>query len=107
VEVNVEPGPASEDGVRLRFKTAGPPREVSVLPYESESGLAGRWRVGAVDDGLDAGQRRATAVLVEDSSDGAAWLVLGGTGGLLLEHVETGTRVREPYLLLSRAIDME
>jgi hypothetical protein len=48
----------------------------------------------------------ALAVLVEDSSDGTAWLVVGGSGGLLLEHAETGARVREPYLLLARTTEL-
>ena len=39
---------------------------------------------------------------MEDSSDGSAWLIAGGTHGLVLEHEETGTRVREPYLVLSK-----
>jgi hypothetical protein len=52
------------------------------------------------DDGVSPGD--PFAVLVEDSSDGTAWLIVGGSGGLLLEHAESGERVREPYLVLSR-----
>jgi hypothetical protein len=108
VEVNVEPCAASEDGVRLRFKTAGQaPRDVSTIPYESEAGLAGRWRVTAVNEDETAAAVRAFAVLVEDSSDGTAWLIAGGSGGLLLEHAETGDRVREAYLVLSRTSDLD
>jgi hypothetical protein len=106
VEVNVEPCVASEDGVRLRFKAAGPPRDVSTIPYESEVGLAGRWRVTAVNDDDTVAAASAFAVLVEDSSDGTAWLIAGGSGGLLLEHTETHERVREAYLVLSRASDL-
>jgi hypothetical protein len=106
VEVLVEPCAASEDGVGLRFKTAGAPRPVSSLPYESESGLAGTWHVSAVDENEEAIQGAAYAVLVEDSSDGTAWLVVGGRGGLLLEHTETGAHVREAYLVLSRQTDL-
>jgi len=45
---------------------------------------------------------RRARVLVEDSSDGTAWLIAGGAHGLVLDHVETGARVREPYLVLSK-----
>ena len=105
VSVDVEPGPASEDGVFLRFKrVAGAderaPRDVS---YESEDGLDGRWRVLAADDPDAASTRPARAWLVEDSSDGSAWLVVGGAQGLVLVHEATGRRVREPYLVLSNA----
>jgi hypothetical protein len=102
VEVRVEPCAASEDGVELRFKAAGARRPVTTLPYESEAGLAGTWRVTAVDADDSVPHGEAFAVLVEDSSDGTAWLIVGGSGGLLLEHAESGERVREPYLVLSR-----
>ncbi len=117
VHVDVEPGPASEDGISLRFKRAldgqagGQERLVHELPYESESGLSGRWQVRAANDANDGhdGETEpafgggARAILVEDSSDGVAWLVVGGRHGLLLVHPETGTRVREPYLVLSKS----
>jgi hypothetical protein len=106
VEVSVEPCAASQDGVHLRFKTAGASRGVRVVPYESESGEGGRWRVTAMTEDEQESTAEALAVLVEDSSDGAAWLVVGGTGGLCLEHVDTGSRVREPYLLLSRTTEL-
>jgi hypothetical protein len=107
VYVDVEPGPASEDGVSLRFKRAQPgeagaERIVRELPYESESGLAGQWTVRAADDADGTQTGDARLVRVEDSSDGEAWLVVGGTQGLVLENVETGDVVREPYLLLSK-----
>jgi hypothetical protein len=103
VSIDVEPGPASADGVSLRFKQAGDPRTVSELPYESEDGLEGTWRVWAVD-GADEAGRDATAVLVDDSSDGVAWLIVGGRHGLVLEHAATRERRREPYLLLSKSL---
>jgi hypothetical protein len=104
VEVDVEPGPASEDGLTMRWKRApgGDERAPADLPYESEAGLAGRWRAHAADDAEAEALRPARAYLVEDSSDGTAWLVVGGPHGLLLEHIGTGTRVREPYLVLSK-----
>ena len=103
VDVTLAACAVAEDGLTLRFKSAGPARRVSELAYESEDGLSGRWRVAAVDaDGaIDAPD--ALAVPVEDSSDGTVWLIAGGTGGLRLEHVETGTLAREPYLVLSIA----
>jgi hypothetical protein len=108
VHVNVEPGPASEDGVSMRWKRAAltDDRVVREVPYESEAGLDGTWRVLAADD-EDATQTRAAhAVLVDDSSDGVAWLVVGGTHGLVLEHADSGARAREPYLLLSKSTSL-
>lgn len=104
IAVDVEPGAASEDGVSLRFKVAGEERVARVVPYESEDGVDGRWRVFAVE-GDERGDARA--VLVEDSSDGVAWLVVGGAHGLLLEHVDTGAIAREPYLVLSKTARVE
>jgi hypothetical protein len=102
ITIEVEPGPASEDGLVLRFKCAGAPRPIRALPYESEDGVDGTWLVFATDE-EDGGERRAaTAVQVDDSSDGIAWLVAGGRHGLVLEHEATGALVREPYLVLSR-----
>jgi hypothetical protein len=106
VSIDVEPGPASEDGVSLRFKRVEGAREQAPadLPYESEQGVDGRWRVFATDDPDGASTRPARALLVEDSSDGSAWLIAGGTHGLVLEHEESGARVREPYLVLSKSV---
>jgi hypothetical protein len=114
VHVDVEPGPASEDGVTMRFKRAvdraGEPEGALVVhhvPYESEAGLAGDWTVRAAldSDGTQFGD--ANAFLVEDSSDGLAWLVAGGPHGLVLVHGGTGTRVHEPYLLLSKTVKLD
>lgn len=104
VHVDVEPGLASEDGVSLRFKrVAGvAERDPAEIPYESEAGLDGRWSVRATDDADGEATRPARALLVEDSSDGSAWLIVGGAHGLLLVHEESGTRVREPYLVLAK-----
>jgi hypothetical protein len=102
IEIEVEAGAASADGVSLRFKCAGAPRAARVIPYESEDGLGGTWRVFAANDEEGTDLSPATAVQVEDSSDGLAWLVAGGRHGLVLEHEASGARVREAYLLLSK-----
>jgi hypothetical protein len=104
IYVDVEAGPASEDGVSLRFKrvAGADERAPEALRYESEQGLDGRWRVLATDDPDGVTTRPVRALLVEDSSDGSAWLIVGGMHGLVLEHEESGTRVREPYLVLSK-----
>ena len=102
VSVDVEAGPACEDGLSLRFKVAGEERVVRELPYESEQGLDGRWRVFAAHDAEATQRGDARVVLVDDSSDGVAWLVIGGAHGLVLEHIETGAVSREAYLLLSK-----
>ena len=100
--MQVEPGAAAADGIGLRFKRAGEARPVRLVPYESEEGLGGTWRVFALASD-DEGAERVTALAtpVEDSSDGTAWLVVGGAAGLLLEHTATGVIAREPYLLLA------
>jgi hypothetical protein len=106
VRVDVEPGPGSDDGVSLRWRRAAGggdrDRVVREVPYESDDGLDGIWHVRAADNAEATRTRDARAVLVEDSSDGAAWLVVGGAHGLVLEHAATGTRLREAYLLLSK-----
>ena len=102
VTIDVQPGEGCEDGILLRFRTAGDPFAIESVPYESEAGLAGEWRLHAIDDADAADRRPAKAVLVEDSSDGIAWLVAGGSHGLLLVHAQTGQELREPYLLLAR-----
>jgi hypothetical protein len=89
----------TEDGSTLRFKCAGPSRTIERVPYETEDGTAGMWRVTASSG------EPASCVLVDDSSDGVAWLI-SGAEGVLLVHEESGARVREPYLLLSRTTEL-
>jgi hypothetical protein len=100
VDVDVEPGPASADGLMMRFKLASPLTEIREIEHETDDGLAGTFAVFAVDDPEAEVRSPACAARVEDSSDGISLLVLGGRQGLLLVH-ERGT-AREPYLLLSR-----
>jgi hypothetical protein len=104
VEVEVDAGPAHEDGLSLRFKRAddAPPRAVTWVAYESEQGLDGRWRMYAAHGPDDDAELGVTAVQVEDSSDGVVWLLAGGRHGIVLEHEDTGTRERAPYLVVSQ-----
>ena len=108
VEVEVDAGPAHEDGLSLRFKRAddAPPRAVTWVQYESEQGLEGRWRLHAAHAPDADHELGVTAVLVEDSSDGAVWLLAGGRHGIVLEHEETGDRERAPYLVVSQRTAM-
>lgn len=103
IEVEVDPGPADEEGVSLRFKRAGggEAREITWVEYESDEGLEGRWAVSRADslDGADV--PGAQAFHVDDSSDGTVWLIVGGRQGLTLRHEETGALCRAPYLVLS------
>ncbi len=105
VAVDVEPGPASEDGVSMRWRCAAPVRAVTAIAYESDDGVAGIWRVHGVDDPNGLARTAARAALVEDSSDGIVWLIFGGTHGIVLEH-GSGARERQPYLLLSGTTDI-
>jgi hypothetical protein len=106
LDVQLEPCVAAPGGLTLRFKVSpGAPEisDVTVLPYESEAGLSGAWRVAGVDtDDDDAPPVAARAALVEDSSDGTAWLVVGGEAGLRLTHEATGVVAREAYLVLAK-----
>lgn len=105
IAVDVDPGPAHEDGVSLRFKRSpgGEARRVLWVTYESEEGLGGRWAVFTADHPEGPPRPGALAAEVDDSSDGSAWLVHGGRQGLVLVHDETGTTERAPYLVLARA----
>jgi hypothetical protein len=102
ITVDVEPGECAPSGVQLRFKRAGVSEPISEIEYESERGLSGRWSVFSANGPNDVGTECATRTPVEDSGDGTVWLVSGGSGGLVLVHLETGTREREPYLVLRR-----
>ena len=108
VVVDVEPGPAHEDGLSLRFKRAegGAERAVAWVRYESEEGVEGRWSVftAQTPDGPHAAGARA--VQVDDSSDGCVWLVTGGAHGLALVHEATGATERVGYLVLSLRAEM-
>lgn len=103
IDVEIEPGPAHEDGLSLRFKRADDDavREVTWIAYESELGLSGRWYVSSADTVGPPYRAGATAVRVEDSSDGAVWLLTGGRHGLVLTHDGHGVVERVPYLALS------
>lgn len=101
VEVDVEPGAATENGVSLRFKQIDELRVVEEVDYETVEGIAGRFAVLACNDDEARLTSPALAAHVEDSSDGVVWLIVGGAHGLLLRH-ESGATAREPYLVLSR-----
>lgn len=94
IEVDVE-----QQGISMRWKLAGAVSDLHEVDYESEEGVAGTWRVFAIDE-HDA-RAVAQCAHVEDSSDGVVLLVFGGRAGLLLEH-ESGAHERQPYLLLAR-----
>lgn len=103
IEVDVEPGPAHEDGVSLRFKRTdgGVARALTWVRYESESGLDGRWSVFTAHTAAGPHAPGAQATQVDDSSDGVTWLIHGGAHGLVLRHDETGAEERAPYLVLA------
>ena len=86
IEVDVEPGPAHEEGLSLRFKRVGEARAVRAISYESEAGLDGWWDVRAADSADAKLTREARAAQVDDSSDGLCWLIAGGSHGLVLTH---------------------
>jgi hypothetical protein len=107
IAVDVEPGPAHEDGTSMRFKRAGESRAVQALAYESDDGLDGWWSVAATDRADASVTTAARAVQVDDSSDGVCWLIAGGAHGLVLTHRERGVVERVPYLLLSLRAALE
>jgi hypothetical protein len=93
IEVDVEPGPAHEDGVSLRFKrtAGGVTRAITWVNYESDDGLEGRWSVLTAHTPDGPFTPGATAAQVDDSSDGTVWLITGGAHGLA--GVDGGARV--------------
>lgn len=108
VVVDVEPGPAHEDGISLRFKRTegGIERAVAWVRYESEGGVEGRWSVFTAQTAEGPHTQGATAVPVDDSSDGSVWLVKGGAHALVLVHEASGATERVPYLVLSIRTEM-
>ncbi len=101
IEVNVEECEGIDAAVCLRFKKADvTTRTIVKLWYENESGQEGEWSVSAAD-ATSKSVGPATAYRVEDSSDGVVWLVVGGSGGLLLTHA-SGDTERVAYLVLAR-----
>lgn len=107
IEVDVEPGPAHEDGVSMRFKRAGEARVVRAITHESEEGVDGWWEVRGAEDADATRTVDARAVQVDDSSDGTCWLIAGGAHGLVLTHRERAVTERVPYLLLSLRTQLE
>jgi hypothetical protein len=101
LEVAAEEG--LDEEVSLRFKAVEGARPIRRV-WLDEGG--GDWfALQAVGEplvetpaGADPGVR---AVPVEDSSDGTALLIVGGSFGLRLVAEKTGKERREPYLLLS------
>jgi hypothetical protein len=81
----------------LRFKAAGPVREVARVWWSPESGEASWWRVAGRAEG--GALVPARVALVEDSSAGLAMLVWGGSWGVWLTREDE--HYAEPYLLLA------
>ena len=95
VLIQVEENPNCDrwDGQVFQPRTA--PRAVSDVRVER----AGK-SVWCAITGLDEGEPiPAMACVVDDSGDGACWLVFGGTWGLRLTD-DAGKQWGEPYMLL-------
>jgi hypothetical protein len=106
VDVFVEPRACAQDGLVLRFISAGEAaRPIEAVRYTSEDGRAGVWRVWAALD-ADATRREGARAVLVDRPEGQLMLVEGGTHGLLLEPEEAPSSsddvVRVAYLLLDR-----
>jgi hypothetical protein len=77
--VMVEENPNCDPEERM-FSSSGQPKTVGKLYLEPMGRPAGWWEVASVDE---AGSfSSASAVQVEDSSAGSAWLIFGGAWGL-------------------------
>jgi len=84
--IDVEPNPNSETGFNMIYRDVSSPREVFCIKY----------RVGVDDQpvqvtGWDAGTNApcpAYACQVEESGDGVALLIYGGTGGIRMKPLE-------------------
>ena len=75
VEENANCGPEER-----RFSVQGEPRTVRQIRGRSPTGEEKWWDVAGVANGGTFGD--ATAVLIEDSGAGTAWLVFGGEWGI-------------------------
>ena len=73
------------EGAERMFSVSGPPRVVQKVMFERPGAPTPEWHdITGVGEGGSFSP--AHAVQVEDSSDGAAWLVYGGEWGLRLKN---------------------
>jgi hypothetical protein len=75
----IEENPNCEPQERV-FSTTGAQKTVTHLNLESPRGETKWWEVAGLDE--NGKSVPAQAIQVEDSSDGIAWLVFGGSWGL-------------------------
>jgi hypothetical protein len=96
IQIDENPNCAAMDGQVFQPRT--PPRVVRQI--RMERGGEERW---CDVTGLDDIGRECDAIvcLVDDSGDGACYLVVGGAWGLRFRDGNDGTQWGEPYLLLA------
>lgn len=96
VQIDENPNCAAMDGQVFQPRT--PPRAVRQIRMVREG--KERW---CDVTGLDEGGQEcdASAYLVDDSGDGACYLVVGGAWGLRFRSVDDGAQWGEPYLLMA------
>jgi hypothetical protein len=95
LEIEVEDDTGDLESLRWRLVDAPAPiRKIHMDGFE--------WRVQALGDDAGLGPRTA---IVEDSSDGSARLVFGGTRGLLLTAADQERHER--YLLVACSVLIE
>lgn len=93
-DLAVEADDEQPEEVERRFKVLSGPAPCSYFVEGSE-----RFSLVGIEDGREVA---ASSLVVEDSGDGEAVLIVGGRHGLLLRSLAE-TR-REPYLLLARDV---
>jgi len=86
VFLQIDPNPNCDPLDGMIFQPRTPPRPVAQLRYE-RNGVAAWCDVTAVDEGP--AWTPAQAVIVDDSGDGACYLVYGGAWGLRLRDSST------------------
>jgi hypothetical protein len=96
IQIDENPNCAAMDGQVFQPRT--PPRAVRQI--RMSHGGEERW---CDVTGLDEGGQEcdANAYLVDDSGDGACYLVVGGAWGLRFRGVNGGEQWGEPYLLMA------
>lgn len=86
--LNIEENPNCETAEGIRFKTVGPPRPIKQVKMYDQDPEGTLCQITGWSDDLKNPVCPAYAQKVEDSGDGEAFLVFGGSWGLRLKPID-------------------